>query len=140
MSPGASRPTTADWEDAKAAYSSALGLGIKDCSYKSAAKLGQLYLRAGGPEIAEEYFSESCRLSRELLERSPEIYEALFYLGLAELGLGKAEDAERHYLEALGMCSAPGVKSEVISDIDDFECSDSRQAGIERVRALICGD
>jgi len=79
--------------------------------------MGPLYLEEGKAEETQDYFARGIALCRELLERTPRFYDALYHLALAQLGIGQPDNALATYRKSLEVCSAKGVVQGALQDL-----------------------
>lgn len=108
----------------EAARFSAL-LNDKRCQAKYSKILADEFKRSRRFDEVIRYRTDELRLYRELAEHEPQTYqkkiaETLYHLGDAQANRGNAEDAERHYSEALDLFWELAKKDPDMSYRDDL--------------------
>lgn len=124
-------------EDARHCYEEALALGFARVNYGSAVKLGILCLEEGKVEEAQDYFARGIALCRELLDKTPRLYDALYALALAQLGSGQPEEALANYRQALEVCSTKGVVQAALQDLALLQRTAQPAAKLAEAEALL---
>jgi tetratricopeptide (TPR) repeat protein len=128
-----------DLGEARRCYEEAFGLDIPTNNYDCATRLGILSLEETRTAEAEDYFMRGIALCRALLEKTPRLYEALYNLGLAQLGSGQSEEAIAIYRQALEVCSAKGIVQVALQELRLLKRAAPTTAGIAEVQALLEG-
>lgn len=103
--------------EARRYYEESIAVDIPPANYSCTVKLGVLCLEEAKVEEAQSYLARGIVLCRELLEKTPRFYDALYHLGLAQLGSGQSDDAIATYQRALEVCSARGVVQSALQDL-----------------------
>ncbi len=118
-------------------YEAALALGISETHFQCAVLLGVVSLGAGKRDEARDYCRRGVQLCRGLLEKTPRLYEALYYLGLGQLALGPAAEALTAYRRALTACPAQGVVQAALRDLALLRRAAPQTPGLGQVAELL---
>jgi tetratricopeptide (TPR) repeat protein len=123
--------------NARRCYGDALAFDFPETKYSCTVKLGILCLEEGKAEEARDYFARGIALCRELLEKTPRLYDALYHLALAQLGIGQSDEALATYRQALEVCSAKGVVQNALQDLRLLQRAAQPVAGLEEAIVLL---
>jgi tetratricopeptide (TPR) repeat protein len=107
--------------------------------YRCAIELGILCLQEGKAEGAQDSFGRGIDLCRSLLDKTPNLYEALYYLALAQLSSGHLDEALGTYRRALDVCRARGVVKTGLRDLELLRRMAHPVKGLDESIALLEG-
>lgn len=124
-------------DDARRCYEDALALDVPTTSHSCATMLGILHLGLGDEASARGYLNRSIGLCRSLLDKTPDLYGALYTLALARLARGEADGALATYQRALEACSASGVVKRGLQELRLLERASPPVPGLAEARALL---
>lgn len=124
-------------EPAYSHYKKALSYNIFSFNPFILARFGILCLEMGRKEEAEEILTKGLALYAEIVEKSPKLYEIWSYYGLAQLAVGKRDEAYMSYQTALDICHAPGVVKMMIRDLNLLRRADPANEGVEEIENLL---
>jgi tetratricopeptide (TPR) repeat protein len=119
-------------DKAKSCLSDALAMDIPEINYKCSVRLGILCLEEGDHRGAQDYFERTISMCQALLERTPNSYEPLYALALAQVGSGRPDEALTTYRKALEVCAAQGVVRDALEDLRLLQRAAVLIEGIER--------
>jgi tetratricopeptide (TPR) repeat protein len=123
--------------DASRYYEDAFTFDLPETKYSSAIRLGILCLEEGKAEEAQDYFTHGIALCRELLEKTPRLYDVLYHLALAQLSTGQSDEALATYRKALEVCSAKGVVQGALQDLELLRRAAPHVMGVTEAIALL---
>jgi tetratricopeptide (TPR) repeat protein len=123
--------------DARSCYEEALALDMPETAYNCAVKLGLLCLEEDNSKEAQSYFARGIALCQGLLAKTPNLYEPLYALALAQLGSRKPDEALATYKQALDTCSARGVVQDALQDLQLLERAAQPVDGLQEAKALL---
>jgi tetratricopeptide (TPR) repeat protein len=126
-----------DWLKAKEFYGESARLDQSATKYIATMGLGIIGLNEDQREDAIEYFSQGSDLCRELLDKTPSLWEPMQYLALCQLAQGKAAEAKATYKRALEICNAKGVVKAALRELDVLYHAEPELKGIEDVRVML---
>ena len=118
-------------------YKKALTYNIFSFNPFILARFGILCIEMGRKEEAEEILVRGLALYAEIVEKSPRLYEIWSYYGLAQLAVGKEDEACLSYRTALKICHAPGVVKIMIRDLGLLRRANPANTGIEKINNLL---
>jgi tetratricopeptide (TPR) repeat protein len=102
---------------AQRSYEQAIQCNAFPSNFQCFVGLGILRLQQGDVKMAQECFTRGIAICRTLLEKTPRLYEVLYHLAAAQLGIGLVGDALANYRQALGICSAKGILELGLQDL-----------------------
>ena len=88
-------------------------------------------------EEAHDHLKRGIALCQEQLALTPRLYDALYHLALAQLGVKQPDDALTTYQRALDVCSAKGVVQETLQDLELLTQASPSTEGTEPVYKLL---
>jgi len=94
---------------ARLCYQECLKLDVPATNYKCAVGLGIVSVGDGRVEEARMFFARGIVFCQLLLTKTPHLYEARYYLALAQLGSEQPDQALATYTQALKLCSTKGA-------------------------------
>ena len=99
--------------------------------------LGILRLEQGNITGAQNTLGQGIALCRALLDKTPQLYRALYALALAQLASGEPAAALTTYRQAMEVCAAPGVVQGAQQVLGLLQRSAPPGASIEEALALL---
>lgn len=111
------RLTLGEYRAASEDCQAAIDLNEPSLRHRASLYLAIANLFLGQPEAARESARQAVRSVQSLFAHIKRHRDAGYFLALALLCAGQAEDALRAYRHALAMCSAEGVVSEALLDL-----------------------
>ena len=126
-----------DLSSAHRYYEDTLASNLPFISFSCAVKLGILCLEEEEIESAQQYLKRGIALCQARLEKTPRLYDVRYHLALAQLAIGKADDALTTYRQALEICSAKGVIESARQDLQSLQRAAQPVEGVERVLLLL---
>ncbi len=103
--------------EAHQAYQDALALDLPRSNYRCAVLLGVLCLEQGEVDSSQAHLARGLDLCRDMLAKTPGLYDARYHLALAQLAVGQADQAVESYREAVLACAATGAARGALQDL-----------------------
>jgi tetratricopeptide (TPR) repeat protein len=126
-----------NFSEARRSYEDSLALNIPQINFVSTTYLGVLCLAEGKIKEAQKYFTKAINLCNEALAKTPDFYDALYALALAQLGNGQSDEGLATYRRVLKVCSAKGVVNFALQDLDLLRQIEPPVAGIDEAELLL---
>jgi len=104
---------------------------VPETNYRFVGRLGILNLEEKKPDQASQSLNCCAKACHEVLGKAPEFYEAMYFLGLVQLGRGEVEEARGLYETALRMCGAGGAVSIALQDLEMLRRAAPQLAGLD---------
>lgn len=123
--------------EAKGKYQEGLSLNFPTTKFSCAVKLGILSLEQGNSDQAGGYFGQGIDLCHMLLEKTPTLYDALYFIALAQLGLGRFEESLATYRRAISICLARGIIKGALRDVYLLQRAAPHTMGLAQVIQLL---
>ena len=103
--------------DARSRFEKAAQVDIPKTHYSCEPRLGIVHLEEGRQKEARHHLSRGIALCEALLVKTPNLYDALYHLALAELANRQPAKALATLCRALDVCSAKGVVKSALVDV-----------------------
>jgi tetratricopeptide (TPR) repeat protein len=126
-----------DLAQARTLWEEGLQLSLPPSNFQCAVRLGLLCLETGASAEAGGYLEHGTALCRALLEKTPRLWDALYYLALAQLALGNGAQAMATYRQMLDVCEARGVVQDALNDLRPLRRLRPQVAGLEEIVGLL---
>lgn len=118
-------------------YEDALAVDLVHVNYSCRIKLGVLCIEEGKIEEAQNHLQKGMEICNTLLEDTPDLYDVLYHLGLAQLLIGQPTNALFTYGRALDICSARGIVDRALRDLSLVKRISPLVDGLAEVLALV---
>ncbi len=126
-----------NFSEARRYYEDSLAFNIPQTTFAGATYLGVICLAEGKKEEAQGCFAKGINLCNGLLEKTPNLFEALYTLALANLSNGQPAEAITVYKRALKVCSSKGIVHFALQEIALLRQIQPPLAGIDEVENLL---
>ena len=126
-----------DLKQARCLYREARAHDSPATNYRCTVKLGVIAMAVGDESEARERLTTGIALCRQILEKTPRHYDALYSLALAEVAEGHTEDARRTYERALDVCAAAGVRADAVHDLRLVPRTEHTAAALDEAMAVL---
>jgi tetratricopeptide (TPR) repeat protein len=126
-----------DLSEAGRCYEEALALDVAETNYACAVQIGILCLEDTKPAEARKHLAQGMGLCQNLLRQTPRLYNAIYFLALAQLADGQPEEAIPTYKRAIAACAANGIVQVALQDLRLLERAMPSTVGLDDVRRIL---